>query len=193
LPEIRERGFVVAAKRTMKDLFPEYYRPSEEEFQRLWKECLFVLDANILLNIYGYSETTREQLLALLERLASRIRMPYQFALEYQRNRTKAIMEQVKNYANAEKVLDDLYKNELFPKHKHPYLSGEMLRAFRNIQKDLAASRKKHEALFTDDPYFTYAVYHGRFIEMLLTHFDLKFTQARASALPETGDIVEFQ
>jgi hypothetical protein len=38
----------------------------------------------------------------------------------------------------------------------------------------------------------TYAVYHGRFIEMLLTHFDLKFTQARASALPEAGDIVEF-
>jgi hypothetical protein len=35
-----------------------------------------------------------------------------------------------------------------------------------------------------------YAVYHGRFIEMLLTHFDLRFTSADASALPERGDIV---
>lgn len=35
-----------------------------------------------------------------------------------------------------------------------------------------------------------YAVYHGRFIEMLLTHFDLKFTKAIASALPERGDII---
>jgi hypothetical protein len=35
-----------------------------------------------------------------------------------------------------------------------------------------------------------YAVYHGRFIEMLLTHFDLKFSGATATALPEQGDIV---
>ena len=35
-----------------------------------------------------------------------------------------------------------------------------------------------------------YAVYHGRFIEMLLTHFDTSFSRADASALPELGDIV---
>ena len=35
-----------------------------------------------------------------------------------------------------------------------------------------------------------YAVYHGRFIEMLLTHFDLKFTMAEATALPDRGDLV---
>jgi hypothetical protein len=38
-----------------------------------------------------------------------------------------------------------------------------------------------------------YAVYHGRFIEMLLNHFDLKFTQAEATALPDSGDIIESQ
>jgi hypothetical protein len=36
----------------------------------------------------------------------------------------------------------------------------------------------------------TYAVYHGRFIEMLLAHFDMKFSDARATALPAHGDIV---
>jgi hypothetical protein len=35
-----------------------------------------------------------------------------------------------------------------------------------------------------------YAVYHGRFIEMLLTHFDLRFSHATATALPADGDIV---
>ena len=35
-----------------------------------------------------------------------------------------------------------------------------------------------------------YAIYHGRLIEMLLAHFDKAFTQAVASALPITGDIV---
>jgi len=35
-----------------------------------------------------------------------------------------------------------------------------------------------------------YGVYHGRLIEMLLTHFDLQFSRASATALPTTGDSV---
>ena len=37
----------------------------------------------------------------------------------------------------------------------------------------------------------TYAVYHGRFIEMLLAHFDKRFVDASATALPDLGDIVQ--
>ena len=35
-----------------------------------------------------------------------------------------------------------------------------------------------------------YAVYHGRFIEMLLTHFDTKFDSATATAMPTAGDVL---
>ena len=35
-----------------------------------------------------------------------------------------------------------------------------------------------------------YAVYHGRFIEMLIAHFDAKFSNVHASAYPTEGDIV---
>lgn len=35
---------------------------------------------------------------------------------------------------------------------------------------------------------FVYGVYHGRFIEMLLNHFDTKFTRATATSLPIAGD-----
>ncbi len=33
-----------------------------------------------------------------------------------------------------------------------------------------------------------YGIYHGRFVEMLLNHFDSKFTEASATALPSKGD-----
>jgi len=33
-----------------------------------------------------------------------------------------------------------------------------------------------------------YAVYHGRFIEMLLAHFDKLFTSASATAIPTSSD-----
>jgi hypothetical protein len=36
----------------------------------------------------------------------------------------------------------------------------------------------------------TYGVYHGRFIEMLLTHFDVQFSRVTATALPAEGDII---
>jgi hypothetical protein len=35
-----------------------------------------------------------------------------------------------------------------------------------------------------------YAVYHGRFVEMLLSHFDKEFERVSATALAAAGDIV---
>ena len=31
-----------------------YYRPTESEFKKLWKDCVFAFDANTLLNVYRY-------------------------------------------------------------------------------------------------------------------------------------------
>lgn len=35
-----------------------------------------------------------------------------------------------------------------------------------------------------------YAIYHGRFAEMLLNHFDDSFSRVEATALPTTGDSI---
>jgi hypothetical protein len=35
-----------------------------------------------------------------------------------------------------------------------------------------------------------YGVYHGRSIEMLLTHFDLELSQITATSLPREGDVI---
>jgi hypothetical protein len=137
----------------MKTIFRQYYRPTEEEFRQLWNDCVFAFDANVLLNIYRYSEPTTKQLLDLLQRLASRIWMPHEFALEYHRNRLQVIMDQVKNYEEAETTLKRLYDQQLLSKQKHPFLSDDKIQAYRSIQEDLATSRTKLEALLTDDPY----------------------------------------
>lgn len=38
-----------------------------------------------------------------------------------------------------------------------------------------------------------YGIYHGRFIEMLLNHFDKRFTEVFATALPTRADRVRAQ
>jgi len=60
----------------MKKVFSAYYRPTEQEFQELWKSCLFVLDANVLLNLYRYSERTREEFVRILSEVRPRLNIP---------------------------------------------------------------------------------------------------------------------
>jgi len=40
----------------MKSKFPEYFKLTKKEIQELWENALFTLDANILLNLYRYSD-----------------------------------------------------------------------------------------------------------------------------------------
>ena len=137
----------------MKSRFPGYYRPTPEEFRSLWGSCAFFVDANVLLDLYGYSKGTCEQLLTILETINDRLRIPYQFALEYQRNRARAIMQQVRNYVDVERTLRDVYEKGFKSKLKHPFLSDEMEEHFNNIRNGLKEGREKVEVLFSSDPY----------------------------------------
>ena len=82
----------------MKELFPGYYQPTEKEFSKLWNECIFALDANVLLNLYRYSENSTKDFLNILTFLstAKRLWIPHQAALEYHQRRVGVIGEQKK-------------------------------------------------------------------------------------------------
>lgn len=162
----------------MKAHFSEYHRPTASEFRTLWQDAIVGLDANVLLNLYGYSDATREQLLSLLERLQSRIRMAHQFAIEYHRNRAHAIMEQVRNYVNVERLFTDIYEKEFKPKTKHPFLSPRTLKLFETVRRELAKGRQQHEALFSNDPFF-------RRITALVAKVSPKPTVAELAAMYE--------
>src|SRR5262249_24633967 len=104
----------------MPNLFPGYYRPTEEEFSALWQECVFAFDANVLLNVYRYSQATRERFLEILDRLRERIWLPYQAALEYQENRLRVLSAQYDPYESIPQQLRTLH-NELRKKYpRHP-------------------------------------------------------------------------
>ena len=82
----------------MKEIFPEYYDLSEEDFSILWDNCIFVLDANILLKLYRYTPKTRGKFFEILNRLSSRLWLPHQVAKEYQHQRLNVIVEQEEKY-----------------------------------------------------------------------------------------------
>ncbi|UMR33684.1 PIN domain-containing protein [Paenibacillus polymyxa] len=89
----------------MKDIFPMYYAPANEEFDEMWKESIIVFDANVLLNLYRYSIKTSDLILDIMDRLSDRLWIPYQVALEYQANRQKVIYEQKEAYTQVKNVV----------------------------------------------------------------------------------------
>ncbi len=137
----------------MRKTFRHYLRPTKAEFEALWKDCIFVFDASVLLNVYGYSSETREELVSLAEKNAHRIRLPHQFGLEYARNRSAVIIKQVDNYKLVEKELIRIRRTFIDPKRDHPYLSKRSLKAYDAIQSELELSRKEMEKLIGNDPY----------------------------------------
>lgn len=105
----------------MKDLFPGHYKPSEKEFKQIWDKCTFVFDTNILLNVYHYSEKTRDRLFEILNKLQDRIWIPYQVAHEYQEERLNVISNQLKLYQDIQNVLAE--NLDKLTKAIEPYLS----------------------------------------------------------------------
>lgn len=146
----------------MRELFRGYYTPSPDELKALWRDCTFVLDANVLLNLYRYPEEAREDFLRLLRQVRDRLWIPHQVALEYQRNRLKVIAEQVKRFGEVRDVLAGIRKKlrsdleQLQLKKRHPSIDPDRLlaatdAAFADFEKELEVFEKEQPDVFDDD------------------------------------------
>lgn len=141
----------------MRDTFSGYYQPEESEFSVLWEDCLFVLDANVLLNLYRYSPQTSQVLIDILTQISDRLWIPHQVAFEYQENRLSAIAGQVKVYDEISQILQNTQKNlENSLSREHLSLDVETLLekvkiAFAEIEEDLDQHRQQHPDLFNND------------------------------------------
>jgi Holliday junction resolvase RusA-like endonuclease len=144
----------------MKSKFGEYYKLSESEIKQHWEKDIFCFDANVLLNLYRYSPSTREAFFNLLEKIKGRIWITYQAAFEYQKNRLVVINAQKEAYNDIRETLIKK-KGEIEAKlnsfKKHPYLQTNDLKkqiesAFNSIGRDLDNLEKKHPDYLDEDP-----------------------------------------
>jgi hypothetical protein len=99
----------------MKDVFPGYYRPTEEQFNSIWKDAIISFDTNILLNFYRYSEKSQKDWIELITSLPNQIWIPYQVGLEYQKNRLAAITQEQQKFDTI--VLDIKKQRDEFSKN----------------------------------------------------------------------------
>jgi hypothetical protein len=126
----------------MKDLFPGYYSPSDEEFSELWQNCIFIFDTNVLLDFYEYNDETREDFFEVLEAIKDRLWIPHQVALEYHANRIKRIKRAESNFDSGEgklnKIIQDIIKTfEYVPSQLVEDMIKDVEKVFDSFKKNL--------------------------------------------------------
>lgn len=137
----------------MKEHMIGFYRPSDGEFNEIWNKAVFVLDANILLNLYRYPVKASQELLGALETLAGRLWLPYHAALEYQRNRLAIVAEQKKRFVDVRNMIEDAKQNLLTQinnlqlKKRHSSIEvEEFVEGFETLSKTFLEKLEKLDA-----------------------------------------------
>jgi len=113
----------------MRSMFPGHFRPNEEDFHSLWADCMFAVDANVLLNLYRYSPDTRAALEGALIGVKDRLFVPHQAAKEFLKNRLNVTAGQAEEYTKAIRAISDL-SSMLGNRKKHPFLPETELPGF---------------------------------------------------------------
>ncbi|HAS6208584.1 PIN-like domain-containing protein [Vibrio vulnificus] len=141
----------------MKDKFKGFYSPTDTQIEDAWKDdaTIFVFDTNVLINLYGYAEQTRKDFFDVLKKIESKIWLPYQVGLEYQRRRLEVIREEKAIFRKIDDSLSKIDKifendfNQLALSRRFPKLSENT----KDLQKDISklVSNYKRSVKYWDD------------------------------------------
>ncbi|MDN5049535.1 PIN-like domain-containing protein [Aliarcobacter butzleri] len=127
----------------MKNSFKAYYLADTNEIMNR-TDTIFVFDTNVLLNLYSYTEQTREDFFSLLDIVKDRVWIPYHVGLEYQRNRLSVIRTEKKIFndliayiSNIKKNLDTNSLQSLKLKQRLPKINEETIKLQKKIIEEL--------------------------------------------------------
>lgn len=141
----------------MNEIFPGFYKKSDESIKELWDIGLITFDANILLSLYRYSDETRKELFALLRKLEAKIWLTHQVALEYNRNRCEVISEQEKKYLEFQEQICQIEK-ALSSKKQPPFLSDGLYKSlttvFNKVKVEVQIRIEEYGDYLTTDPIY---------------------------------------
>ena len=75
----------------MKNKLKEYIPLSDNHRKIIWENGIFVLDANVLLNMCRYSKKSCDELIGIIEKHKDNLWLPYQVGMEFFNNRLGVI------------------------------------------------------------------------------------------------------
>ncbi|WP_329806297.1 PIN domain-containing protein [Flavobacterium facile] len=169
----------------MKQLFPGYYKKNELEIKKIWENGVIIFDTNVLLNLYRYSDSTRDTILDLVSKFSEQIYLPHQAALEYNRNRYEVIAEQEKAYNEFLGKISQIQK-DLQSTNKPPFLSSKVDKdlnsVFEHVSSEVQDSIKKYCEYLKDDPIY------NRISELFSERITVPFSIEKLNEIYKEGE-----
>lgn len=130
----------------------------------LWDRAIFVTDTNVLLSLYKYTNSTRGQLLKVLDKMGDKLWVPHQVALEFLYNRSIKIHEQEEEYKNhlsaidkakdkAKKEIDDNLNSikKSFRKFDTENIKTRIDTFFEELKKDIEKDNSDNPNFYEED------------------------------------------
>ncbi len=178
----------------MKDTFHQYLPYTESQIKEIWSSGLIIPDANVLLNVYRYSEETCQQFLSILshKKFSRRVWAPFQVMLEFHKNRINVILDQKKPLEKIKSIINKHHESlkeefEKFGIHKfHPFIKkSEILeilnKTHRETLEKVLEFSKDHPDLTNNDPLL--ASIHSIFAKK----FGQEFSDEKLAEIYEEG------
>lgn len=138
----------------MKDIFSSHFTADDQRREKLWKNCIFVFDTNVLTSVYKRSDDARDALYKVISSLQDRLWIPHQVIHELLDNRASIAHQQAGLYSAAINDLNAVLENFESSK-KHPFLPTalheEFIEVSARVVRELENKRKFHDARMTDD------------------------------------------
>ena len=134
--------------------FPWFYKKTEQELKELFDKAVFVFDTNVLLNLYRYSNSTKNDFLKVINGLSERCFMPNRVALEFFNGRLGVIHSQLELYEKAVGKIREL-KRDIDHSKQHPFVGEDLHKRsndlFEELIEELKAGKAKHASRINVD------------------------------------------
>lgn len=140
--------FIMKKKNSMIEMFKGYLDYSDEEYKNIWENSIIVVDSNILLNFYRYSEKTRNNIFEILEKLKDRLWIPYQVGKEFFDNKNKVM---VNSYTEYDTLNSTLHKKIQEAKEETNKRKNNQLNCKAEINTILDTGMKQIEEILNNE------------------------------------------
>ncbi|MEX0306013.1 MAG: PIN domain-containing protein [Ruegeria sp.] len=138
----------------MRSSFPGHFEYNPNQVKTIWADAKIVLDANVLLNMYRYSDDARNEFLDLLKDNRKKCWLPEQCGFEFLNNRDNVIRAQAKAYEDTTKAIGEL-KKEFSGSTRHPFLTkdsfAKLEEVIDTITSELDTNRETQEKRIQED------------------------------------------
>ncbi|MBV7414905.1 PIN domain-containing protein [Aeromonas sp. sif2433] len=146
----------------MKNTFSWYFKPDTEETDKIWKDGVLTVDANVLLDLYRYHDSTRSSLLESIENFEGELWLSRQAAEEFFRNRNKVIVSSNKTFKEAkdeieklrnsiEATVNQLKGNRIIPANVAEQMLEEITPSINKAQKTVDEAKTNHPNFLKED------------------------------------------